>query len=291
MLTTTNEHDINTNPPAAETPLHHQIRLLEQKIDQLLDKSTYSSALQNSLPKSTQSKLFEPLPLWEKLSNYFAVEIQNPLPDSFNPISLRNQINHLIPPSYSKIAAIRCSRKRNLILYTSGNPNTMIEHAVTWFPGIPYRAIQVNSEDRLCKKILNLPNLCSSMVELLQEISELNPDLQFLTVKLLSPTVTLLIFPSERASPVGIFIFATYKKLVQYCEQTLEQKWQYQKRKGAEAEKETAREVEEEKSGAVEKEKLKELELASEMQEGSSEDGGSCEESKEEMDDQSMENS
>ncbi|RPA96902.1 hypothetical protein L873DRAFT_1191770 [Choiromyces venosus 120613-1] len=134
--------------------------------------------------------------------------------------------------------------------------------------------------NRICSNLVPRYTLWSNMSQLRRQ------------VRLLRPTGALLIFPSEEPRPIGIFVFVIYKKLAQYHERTLEEKQQYQKRKEAGGEKEAAREVEEEKSGAVEKEKLGEMEWESEMEEGSSEDGGgSCEESEEEMNDQSMENS
>ena len=67
-------------------------------------------------------------------------------------------------------------------------------------------------EERWAQRILYLEYTCPSATLLEEELKQCNPRLQLMmTLRLLTPTVALLLFPSEDEAPEYLFAFATYQ--------------------------------------------------------------------------------
>jgi len=205
--------------------LAQRIQSLESKLDQLLSKPSYASIVQrNNQPETKQE---DTLPL-ERISKSpgldntrFVVEVRNPVPKDFNPLPLREKLNAMLPPHASRFTAIRRSQKGNLVCYTLSHPSSTISCFEEWSGGIEFDAIWINAEDKWLRRILYLPHACPTASILEAELTAYNPGLHLASSpRLLSPTVALLLFPSDRKQPEHIFVFATYPKLANYILRT-----------------------------------------------------------------------
>jgi len=202
--TTTTEH----------TSLCDRIQSLEEKLDELFTKPSYASALQQNKVASAPTVAPSQIPALRQVQlvdTRFVAEVEDAVPGNFNPLPLRETLNALLPKGCPRFTAIRRSRKGNLICYTLGNPTPTITSFDIWARAVPFRATWINAEDKCARLILYLSHPCTSTANLDSQLRQFNPELQLATTpRLLTPTVALLLFPSEQGAPHHGFAFATY---------------------------------------------------------------------------------
>ena len=274
--------DASTTTTTEHTSLCDRIQSLEDKLDKLFTKPSYASALQQNKTASPAAVAPSQIPASRQLQledTRFVVEVEDAVPENFNPLPLRETLNALLPKGCPRFTAIRRSRKGNLICYTLGNPIRTINSFDIWASAVPFRATRVNAEDKCARRILYLSHPCTSTASLDSELRQSNPELQLATTpRLLTPTVALLLFPSEQEAPHHVFAFATYRRLASYLVRTtgeVEHAKKRREKKGKEREKE----MEKEKSGKEERE-AKEIAAswATQMEECEGEERGEEEE-------------
>ena len=219
--------DRSTTTTYEHVSLDDRIQSLESKVDRLLNKPSYASALQNHVPvayPTQKAANCDSAPATRQISlehTRFVIELDNPVLENFDPLPLREKLNRLLPQHCARLTAIQRSRKGNLICYTLGDPSTIIQSFKVWFPGIPFGAIRINAEERWARRVLYLGNKCPSATLLEEELKKCNPHLRLMmTPRLLTPTVALLLFPSEEEAPEHLFAFATYRRLAGYRTRT-----------------------------------------------------------------------
>ena len=281
--------DASTTTTLATTTTEHislcdRIQSLEDKLDKLFTKPSYASAVQQNKAPSpptvapSQIRASRHIQLED---TRFVVEVEDAVPENFNPLPLRETLNALLPKGCPRFTAIRRSRKGNLICYTLGNPIRTINAFDIWASAVPFRATRVNAEDKCARRILYLSHPCTSAASLDSELRQFNPELQLATIpRLLTPTVALLLFPSEQEAPHHVFAFATYRRLASYVVRTtgeVEHAKGRREKKGKERENEVEKETEQ--SGKEERE-AKEIAAswATQMEECEGEERGEEEE-------------
>ena len=210
--------DVSTTTTSEDLSLSDRIHSLECKLDKLLSKPSYASAVQQASPPCGKATSSAHTPSQVRTEDTrFIIEVEDPVPENFNPLPLRETLNQLLPTHCSRFTALRRSRKGNLVCYTQGNPRTTIESFEIWASGIPFGAIRVNAEEKWARRILYLSTPCTSAFELEEELKQFNQGLLLtMTPRLLTPTVALLLFPSEEETPQHLFAFATYRRLASY---------------------------------------------------------------------------
>ena len=208
--------DASTATTQETISLADRIRVMEHKLDHLLEKPSYASVIQQHVP-SIPSQPVVQLPPTPVEDTRCIVEVENPVPKDFGQLTLREKLNNPLPKHASRFTAIRRCHKGNLICYTLGKPTSTIESFEEWSAAIEYKAIRINAEDKWTRRILYMLHDCSSATILEAELKEYNPRIPIAaSPHLLSPTVALLLFPCEREIPTSVFTFATYRRLADY---------------------------------------------------------------------------
>jgi len=187
--------DTSTATTQETVSLTDRIRVIEHKLDHLLQKPSYASVIQQHVPP-IPSQLVVQSPPTPVEDTRFIVEVENPVPKDFNPLTLREKLNNLLPPHASRFTAIRRSYQGNLICYTLGKPTSTIESFEEWSAAIEYKAIRINAEDKWTRRIFYMASPGTSATILEAELKEYNPGIPLAaSPHLLSPTVALLLFP------------------------------------------------------------------------------------------------
>ena len=210
--------NVSTTTTIEDLSLSDRLYSLECKLDKLLSKPSYASVVPRASPPCRNATSLAYTCSQVQIEDIrFIIVVEDLVQENFNLQPPGELLNQLLPTHCSSFTALRRSRQGNLLCYTQSNPHTTIVSFTIWASGIPFEALPVNAQEKWAFWILYLSTPCTSASKLEDQLKQFNPGLLLtITPQVLTPTVALLLFPTEENILQHVFAVATYRRLASY---------------------------------------------------------------------------